>query len=64
MKRIPVVDIADCIDCGGCIELCPDVFRKNEMGNIEVVSLLEYPHSAIQEAINICPADCITWEEV
>ena len=64
MKRIPAVDIADCIDCGGCIELCPEVFRKNEMGYIEVAPLLEYPHSAIQEAINICPVDCITWEEV
>jgi ferredoxin len=64
LKRIPVVDIAECVDCGGCIELCPEAFKKNEMGYIEVVALSKYPQSAIQEAINICPADCMTWEEV
>ena len=64
MKRIPVVDIAECIDCGGCVELCPEVFKISEMGYIEVVALSEYPQSAVQEAINICPADCIKWEEV
>lgn len=65
MRKIPVIDIGACIDCDSCIEICPSVFRRNsETGYIEVVDLPGYPDEDVQEAINICPVDCITWEEV
>ncbi|MDY7033333.1 MAG: ferredoxin [Thermodesulfobacteriota bacterium] len=64
MKRVPVVDIGECSDCECCLELCSEVFRKNEMGYIEVTELPEYPEAAVEEAMHLCPSDCIAWEEI
>lgn len=62
MKRVPNVDLSQCTDCESCVELCPEVFRRNEeTGLIEVRDLDEYPQDAIEEAIKMCPADCIGW---
>ncbi|MBW1999510.1 MAG: ferredoxin [Deltaproteobacteria bacterium] len=63
-KRIPVIDLSRCNDCQSCIELCPEVFKKNqETGAIEVVDLSEYPEDDVDRAVTICPEDCISWEE-
>ena len=63
MTRIPVVDPGCCKECDACIEVCPTVFRKNEgTGLIEVVDLPEYPVALVDDAISICPEDCIIWE--
>ncbi len=65
MKKIPRIDISDCTDSESCLELCPSVFKKNkETGLIEVADLSEYPEDDIEEAMSMCPADCISWEEV
>ena len=62
MKKVPDLDLSHCTDCGSCVELCPGVFRRNEeTGLIEVRDLDEYPQDAIEEAIKMCPADCIEW---
>lgn len=62
MSKVPVIDIGKCTECESCIEICPDVFQKNnETGYIEVIDLPEYLEDAILEAISICPADSITW---
>lgn len=61
--RIPVLDLNRCTSCEGCLELCPEVFRQNEAGYIEIASLDSYPEECVQEAINCCPTDCIAWEE-
>ena len=64
MGRTPVIDLGDCNECEGCVTVCPEVFQKNEsMGYIEVRECDEYPEEQIQEAMNICPTDCIGWEE-
>ena len=64
MKKIPRIDISECTDCESCLELCPSVFKKNkETGLIEVADLSEYPEVDIEEAVSMCPADCISWEE-
>jgi ferredoxin len=64
MRRVPVIDMRACSDCGACLELCPLVFKKDEVsGSIEVRDLSEYPEDAIQEAISYCPRDCISWED-
>ena len=64
MMKIPVIDLAECIDCDACIEACPSVFRRNDAGYMGVLELPEYPKEEVDEAIKNCPADCIAWEEV
>ncbi|HHW42352.1 ferredoxin [Desulfofundulus thermobenzoicus] len=64
MARIPYIDSEECMSCGSCAETCPDVFQMNDtLGFAEVVN----PHGAsedeIQEAIDMCPAQCIHWNE-
>lgn len=62
MKRIPVIDYGKCTVCESCIEICPSVFKLNDdTGLIEVLDLPVYPDSEIEEAIIICPADCISF---
>jgi len=63
MAKFLVVDLSRCVDCDACVELCPDVFRKNEAGYIEVLEGGIESEECIQEAINCCPSDCIAWEE-
>jgi len=62
MKR-PVVELSDCIRCEVCRECCPNVFRMNDSGFVEVANLSEYPEDEVNEAIKNCPADCIHWED-
>jgi len=64
VRKHPVIDWTRCTDCESCIELCPGIFRRNrETGYIEIVDVPQYPEEAVREAINMCPADCISWEE-
>ena len=65
MTRVPLIDIGKCTGCESCIEICPDIFKRNDQtGNIEIVDLTEYPEEILLEVISLCPADCITLEEV
>jgi ferredoxin len=62
-RMIPVIDLSECTDCGSCLELCPSVFKRNEeTARIEMMDLSEYPEEGVEEAISMCPADCIAWE--
>jgi ferredoxin len=63
MAKMPVIELSRCVDCDACVELCPGVFVKNEAGYIEVMNDRPYTEECIQEAINCCPSDCISWEE-
>ncbi|MBW2029676.1 MAG: ferredoxin [Deltaproteobacteria bacterium] len=64
MRKVPVIDPSRCNDCQSCIELCPGVFRKNkETGAIEIIELPDYPEDEVEEAMSMCPEDCISWEE-
>ncbi|MBW1852183.1 MAG: ferredoxin [Deltaproteobacteria bacterium] len=64
MRMIPAIDIGECTDCGSCLEVCPEVFRRNPGTEcMEVLDLPEYPEKCVQEGITVCPADCITWEQ-
>ena len=62
MKK-PEIDIGACSLCMGCVELCPEVFRYNDAGYIEIVELEQYPGEEVDEAIMLCPEDCIAWRE-
>jgi len=61
--KIPVVELSDCIVCGVCVEACPQVFKLNDAGYIEVRDLKSFPAEDVDEAIKYCPADCIDWLE-
>ena len=60
--KIPVVELSECILCEICVEVCPEVFRLNDAGYIEVIDLGSYPDQTVDEAIKNCPADCIHWD--
>ena len=62
MKK-PVIDLADCSRCGGCVDAYPHLFRMNDAGFIEVIEMALYPEDEVNEAIKYCPEDCIHWEE-
>ena len=53
----------DCIACGRCIEICPDVFEMGE--DIAQVKVEEVPkefEDATQEAADECPTSAIVVE--
>jgi ferredoxin len=60
--KVPIVELSECIVCGVCVETCPQVFRLNDAGYIEVIELAAYPEPEVNEAIKYCPADCIHWQ--
>ena len=62
--KVPVIDMADCTLCGGCYEMYPELFRLNDAGFIEVAEMECYPEEDVDDAIKLCPQDCIHWEEV
>ena len=62
MKK-PDIDIGACTLCMGCVESCPEVFRYNDAGYIEIVELEQYPEKDVDDAIKFCPEDCIAWIE-
>lgn len=61
--KVPVVDLSQCSLCGACIEVCPSVFRLNDVGYIEIIERISYPKIEVDDAIKYCPEDCIYWED-
>jgi len=61
--KLPVIELSECIACEICIESCPEVFRMNDAGYVEVIDLSSYPEADVDEAIKNCPADCIHWSK-
>ncbi|MBM4284659.1 MAG: ferredoxin [Deltaproteobacteria bacterium] len=48
----------------GCETICPGVFRLNEaLGHSEVIDPRGAPEALIQEAMDQCPAQAISWQE-
>ena len=58
-----VIDTEECVGCESCVELCPEVFAFDEDLEKATVILEEGgPEECIQEAIDSCPVECISWE--
>jgi ferredoxin len=61
-NHIPVINEEECIACGNCEAVCPEVFRLNEsLGHSEVVSPKGAPEEKIKDAMEQCPVQCIRW---
>ncbi|MBF0201991.1 MAG: ferredoxin [Desulfamplus sp.] len=75
MKQ-PVIDISQCVLCDICVDVCPEIFIKNDSGYIEVAEdaaerLYDTHGNPINprlledvlEAVKNCRGDCISWDE-
>jgi ferredoxin len=63
-EHVPVIVEEECIACGSCEEVCPEVFTLNEsLGFAQVLNPGGAPADKIQEAIDICPVSCINWAD-
>ena len=63
MSKRVYIDEEECIGCGSCEELCPEVFKLNEdTDKAEVIKPEEGPEDLIEEARATCPVECIHWE--
>jgi len=53
----------ECIGCGTCEEICPEVFKLNmEIEKAEVIMPDDGPKDLIEEAMDNCPSSCICEE--
>ena len=64
MRKRIYIDEEECIGCGSCEEICPEVFKLNEdTDKSEVIKPEGGPEDVIEEAIGTCRVECIHWEE-
>jgi ferredoxin len=64
MGRRVLIDEEECIGCGSCEEICPEVFVLNEdTEKAEVINPEGGPEDLIEEAMEACPVECIQWED-
>ncbi len=54
----------DCIACGRCIEICPEVFEMGEdIAQVKVDEVPTESEEAAQEAADECPTSAIVIEK-
>lgn len=64
MSKTVYIDEEECIGCGSCVEICPEVFQMQEgEEKAEVIKPEGGPEDLVQEAIDTCPVSCIHWKE-
>jgi len=64
MSERVYIDEEECIGCGSCEEICPEVFKLNEdTDKAEVIKPEGGPEDLIEEAMSTCPVECIRWGE-
>lgn len=63
MAKIPEVDQTLCISCGLCPEIAPHTFELDENDLAQVIDPEGDPEDVIQEAIDSCPVEAISWQE-
>ncbi|MFH1597338.1 MAG: ferredoxin [Pseudomonadota bacterium] len=62
--HLPVIVEDECIVCGACEEICPQVFTLNDsLGFAQVINPGGAPEDKIQEALDACPVLCIHWAD-
>lgn len=58
------IDESACVGCGSCEALCPAVFTMTDRGTAEpIAEATEENKPDVEEAMKMCPASCISWDE-
>ncbi|MDE5832108.1 MAG: ferredoxin [Desulfovibrio sp.] len=58
------VDQQECVGCGACAEIDPEVFRINDDDKAEAYGkVTDANEESTQEAIDTCPVSAISWED-
>jgi ferredoxin len=63
MAKVPVVNKSLCTSCGLCTEIAPKTLKLDDDDLAEVYNPTGDPEDVIQEAIDSCPIEAITWKE-
>ena len=51
-----------CIGCSACVAIAPEVFELNEEGKSVVIAQENYNEEDVNNAIQACPVDAISWK--
>ncbi|MBL7159079.1 ferredoxin [Candidatus Microgenomates bacterium] len=62
MKKL-VIDKDLCIGCGTCATLAPKTFKLADDGKAQVINQEGDDQEAIENAIDSCPVQAISWKE-
>ncbi len=60
---VPEVDADLCTGCELCVDIAPNTFELNDEGVSEVIDPEGDDEDTIQEAIDSCPMEAISWAE-
>lgn len=61
--KIPVINYDECIGCGSCVEICPEVFEmRDDEGKAYVIAEDKCDSCDCEEAAGVCPVEAITFE--
>lgn len=52
----------ECMACESCVELCPDVFKMSDSGEIAEVIDADSTADCVEEAMDACPVEAIVKE--
>jgi ferredoxin len=63
MSKKVRIDEEECIGCGNCEELCPEIFKLHkDREKSEVIKPEGGSQACIEEAMEACPVSCIYWD--